>query len=675
MILQPSSTEQAESMTIPICRRFIRGRSSGNDQFNSNRIFKMKPTPKIPNKVSVAFPRRVSICGVVALLAVFFGINGGTANGQVREPDNDSRGGQVLTRGPVHEAFAGIVSYNPEPGLIVVEVPPEPIDEVPPDVRPEGDNITWIPGYWAWDDERSDFLWISGTWRALPPGREWITGYWAPTTEGNQWTSGYWADSTAPDTTYLPRPPETLEAGPNIAAPSSDYGWTPGCWVWRDESYAWRPGYWDEGRSDWEWIPSHYVWTPRGYIFVDGYWDYTLARRGVLFAPVYFESNRYSHREYRYSPAIVIDLVALVEHLFLRPRYNHYYFGDYYASSYDNRGFYSSYAFQSYRHGYDPVYSHERWEHRDDHGWEERFESSSQYRRNHESARPPRTWNAQRELGLDSDDSRQHQLRMAAPLGQFAGEKDSRVRFQPVVENERRQLAQRGQDVQKFRDHRRESEGRAFDNARERRATDAKSANVERFRSPIVGKESGKLSKTEAPPSRPRREPISVEKDQPRSPQDRNPQMQKPTNQQDPPRTMPDKGEPRPPQPQDRTPQTEKPKGKQDPPRAMPDKGEPRPPQPQNRTPQTEKPKGKQDPPRTMPDKGEPRPPQRTPQTEKPKGKQDPPRAMPDNKKEDTRGKKKQPEAKPPARHEPAPPEEESKPKSPSSQDKKGKRK
>ncbi|MGB3118086.1 MAG: hypothetical protein WBE58_04635, partial [Verrucomicrobiales bacterium] len=184
----------------------------------------MKPTPKIPNKDSGAVPRRVLNCGVVALLAVFFGINGGTANGQVREPDNDSLGEQVLTRGPVHEAFAGIVSYNPEPGLIVEEVPPEPIDEVPPDVRPEGDNITWIPGYWAWDDERSDFLWISGTWRALPPGREWISGYWAPTTGGNQWTSGYWADSTAQDTTYLPRPPETVEAGPNIAAPSSDYG-------------------------------------------------------------------------------------------------------------------------------------------------------------------------------------------------------------------------------------------------------------------------------------------------------------------------------------------------------------------------------------------------------------------------------------------------------------------
>ena len=37
-------------------------------------------------------------------------------------------------------------------------------------------------------------------------------------------------------------------------------------------------------------MPAHYVWTPRGYVFVDGYYDYSVARRGVLFAPVYFNS-------------------------------------------------------------------------------------------------------------------------------------------------------------------------------------------------------------------------------------------------------------------------------------------------------------------------------------------------------------------------------------------------
>lgn len=33
---------------------------------------------------------------------------------------------------------------------------------LPPDQKPEGDDVAWIPGYWAWDDERNDFLWVSG---------------------------------------------------------------------------------------------------------------------------------------------------------------------------------------------------------------------------------------------------------------------------------------------------------------------------------------------------------------------------------------------------------------------------------------------------------------------------------------------------------------------------------
>jgi hypothetical protein len=76
------------------------------------------------------------------------------------------------------------------------------------------------------------------------------------------------------------------------------------------------------------------MWTPRGYIFVDGYWDYPVGRRGMLFAPVYFNSGLYSRRGYNYSPSIVLDLALFAEHLFLRPNYHHYYFGDYYDVGY-----------------------------------------------------------------------------------------------------------------------------------------------------------------------------------------------------------------------------------------------------------------------------------------------------------------------------------------------------
>ena len=144
-------------------------------------------------------------------------------------------GVEVLTRGPVHEAFAETVTFDPEPGIVVPKAPPAAIEELPPDQKPEGANVAWIPGYWGWDDERSDFLWVSGIWRALPPGRQWVPGYWGKSGQGFQWTSGYWADAKTSEVEYLPEPPETVEAGPNIAAPSADSTWLPGSWVWQQE--------------------------------------------------------------------------------------------------------------------------------------------------------------------------------------------------------------------------------------------------------------------------------------------------------------------------------------------------------------------------------------------------------------------------------------------------------
>ena len=229
---------------------------------------------------------RLSSFCMASTLTGLICLGAAVSSGQTDNIGVDDQGAEILTRGPVHEAFAGIVSYNPEPGVIVNRKPPGTIEELPPGVRPDGDNITWIPGYWGWDDERTDYLWISGTWRALPPGRQWTAGYWAEAGQGYQWTSGYWADASIQETTYLPKPPVTVEAGPNIAAPSRDHGWTPGSWTWQQDRYSWRPGYWAQGRSDWDWIPDSYVWTPRGYVFVSGYWDYSFDRRGALYAPV-----------------------------------------------------------------------------------------------------------------------------------------------------------------------------------------------------------------------------------------------------------------------------------------------------------------------------------------------------------------------------------------------------
>lgn len=409
-------------------------------------------------------------------------------------------GTQILTRGPVHEAFAGTVTFNPEAGIEAPKAPPEAIEELPPDQKPEGANVAWIPGYWAWDDERNDFLWVSGVWRALPPGRQWVSGYWGKSSRGSQWTSGYWADAKASEVEYLPEPPDSVESGPNIAASSADQIWLPGCWMWNQNRYAWRPGYWATAQPNWVWIPSSYVWAPRGYVYVDGYWDYEVARRGVLFAPVYFNAGVYSRSGFRYSPSTVISLSVFSDHLFSRPRYHHYYFGDYYGNSYQTSGYYPSYSIHSRRGSYDPIYAHQRWQHRQDKDWEHGIEAQYQHRRDHEDARPPRTWEAQRALARSEAGSREASLLVAAPLDELAKSPDGPVRFKPVDKQARQTYAERGQQVRKFREERQQLETRAADAASDRPNRGSEPRRGKLTRSPIVAPTIDELSKDQAPP-------------------------------------------------------------------------------------------------------------------------------------------------------------------------------
>jgi hypothetical protein len=104
--------------------------------------------------------------------------SGGSDVGVIGHPRHSENGVEELTRWPVHEAFAASVSYNPELGILVRSAPPTLIEEIPPDQRPVGESISWIPGYWGWDDETTDFIWISGVWRNMPTGRQWTPGYW-----------------------------------------------------------------------------------------------------------------------------------------------------------------------------------------------------------------------------------------------------------------------------------------------------------------------------------------------------------------------------------------------------------------------------------------------------------------------------------------------------------------
>lgn len=417
------------------------------------------------------------------------------------ETDNDV---QILTRGPVHEAFAESVSSQPEPGLIVVVAPPEPIEELPPEQQLEGDNVTWISGYWAWDDDQNDFLWISGVWRNLPPGRQWVPGYWSALQDGrHQWTSGYWADSETTEIAYIPEaPPQTVDVGPNVEAPSEDHTWIPGNWVYGESRYVWRPGYWNPLRENWTWVPSRYCWSPRGYIYVDGYWDYAVANRGILFAPVHFRRHVYVEPSYYYTPSVVVSLSVFTDHLFYRPRACHYYFGDYYAPRYSSLGFYASHSWHSRRGCFDPIYAHHRWNHRHDHGWDRRQRDRFDFFRNNEDARPLHSWAAMRDFRGDrfSNDDRGRGRQFANSFAGFTKSPTGGQRFRSLDRETRQQFVAQNREVRNFSQQRRQLETRqaAVADGSPRVATREKLT-----RSPLVGRSADRFAKNAAPPRRP----------------------------------------------------------------------------------------------------------------------------------------------------------------------------
>jgi hypothetical protein len=98
----------------------------------------------------------------------------------------------VLTQGSVHEAFGQPVLFNPGPSPVVSKQPPAPVEELPPDTKPAGDNVQWIPGYWSFEAAQQKFVWTSGIWRVIPPGLTWVPGYWTQSGTGYQWVSGFW---------------------------------------------------------------------------------------------------------------------------------------------------------------------------------------------------------------------------------------------------------------------------------------------------------------------------------------------------------------------------------------------------------------------------------------------------------------------------------------------------
>lgn len=275
-----------------------------------------------------------------------------TPSGQDPIAIEEVEGATPLMQGPIHEAFAERFDLDDEDALVIDRQPPQPIDEQPPEYRPDGDDIEWIPGYWGWDIANDDFIWVSGVWRQVPPGQQWIPGYWTQADNGWRWVSGFWTAIANPQIVYLPAPPASIDNGPSSPAPGPNYFWIPGYWLYGSSgNYVWHAGHWHACHNNWVWIPARYVWTPSGYVYRAGYWDYGVGDRGMLFAPIAFQPG--FNRSYR--PCYVIETSPLLfANLYVAPGTSYYYFGSCYAHS--QRRCYPWVSY--YNHGYDPLFSY-----------------------------------------------------------------------------------------------------------------------------------------------------------------------------------------------------------------------------------------------------------------------------------------------------------------------------
>ncbi len=310
-------------------------------------------------------PQRLLGLGLLLGLTFLIEPNSG-ASFQPDDPDLPPPEFSVETRGPVHEAFARPVDGKTEISLAVQKEPPPPLPEQPPEQRPDNPNLEWIPGYWAWDADRTNFVWVSGTFRDPPLGRRWVPGHWSNSPEGWRWAPGFWAGENRQDLQYTPEPPAPLEDGPTLPPPDDNSAYIPGYWNYNgaEQRFAWRPGYYAPYRAGRMWIGPQYNWTPRGYLYNDGYWDAPFADRGVLFAPAYFPTPLWNNPGWVYRPNFVVSFGNYFDSCFYRPGFSHFYFGNFYGNNYVGLGYRPWWGLRR-----DPHFNYYQWQNRNNPQW------------------------------------------------------------------------------------------------------------------------------------------------------------------------------------------------------------------------------------------------------------------------------------------------------------------
>lgn len=259
-----------------------------------------------------------------------------------------------LLRGPIHEGFAQPAVLDAAPPLQVPKRPPPAQREFPPAIRPAANQTLWLPGYWGWEEEQEDFVWVSGVWRVPPPGMRWVPGYWSARDDNFAWTPGFWFANEAARLQYSFNPPAQPKDEPEQPAAATNQFYVPGYWAAADDKYIWRRGHWAKFYEGWVWMPTRYATTPAGSALVKGYWDYPLARRGVLFAPV--SPTKGSEQPGTFTPEITLDVRRLGDFLFTWTAYGHYCFGDYFGDRPTQLRIRPWFAMP-----HDPLFAYENW--------------------------------------------------------------------------------------------------------------------------------------------------------------------------------------------------------------------------------------------------------------------------------------------------------------------------
>lgn len=337
---------------------------------------------------------------------------------------------EALTRGAVHEGFAQPLAFDPDPGPLVSQEPPGPIEEVPPEYKPRGKGVGWMPGYWSWDADRTAFIWTSGFWRVWPPDRDYVPGYWEQADVGWRWVSGFWVPQSASEIRYYPLPPKSPEPEPISSPPAPDRIWTLGRYRWQAPAFVWSKGGWYRGQPDWIWNPPHHVWTPAGTAYIEGYWDYPVEKRALLFAPVSIPPDVLKYPNFYYRPRVLIDPQVLLDHLFCQIAGGHYLFGDYYTSDKDALGVYPWFEFHRV-HGYDPLYAYYSWRQGQD--WQIARARDYAYRHDHQEARPADTYLGQQSRFERRPSAESEDLWLGRSLRDAASERNSPLPLVPAA--------------------------------------------------------------------------------------------------------------------------------------------------------------------------------------------------------------------------------------------------